>query len=75
MGDEYLTKTLRIFSTPSWVSGAARLVDLGGVFDRYKTSRSVRVADAQALKNDWDVVGSALQGAMHQMDRTLGRSR
>lgn len=53
-----------LFATPSWLSGAARNLDLFGHFDEYNDSPDENSADAKALLCDWRVVGDALRDAM-----------
>lgn len=61
MGSDYL------FATPSFVTGAARSLDLGAVFDEYNTSPTGAAADAIALTLDWLTVGDALIDAADEM--------
>jgi hypothetical protein len=58
MGSNYL------FSMPSFLSGAARTLDLAGQFDEYNSSPSPMVADARALASDMIAVGQDLRSAM-----------
>lgn len=53
-----------LFAMPSWLSGAARTLDLGGVFDEYNDSPTPDQADAWALWHDWRAVGESLWDAM-----------
>jgi len=53
-----------LFATPSWLSGAARTLDLAGQFDEYNDSPTEDAADANALLCDWRAVGDALRDAM-----------
>ncbi len=46
-----------LFAQPSFLSGAARVLDLGGTFDQYNTSPD---ADTAALTSDWFVIGDDL---------------
>jgi hypothetical protein len=57
-------KNFRLFAQPSFASGAARLVDLGGVFDKYNRSDTERQADERALGSDWATVGADLESAL-----------
>ena len=68
-------KNFRLFATPSFLTGAARLVDLGGVFDKYNSSASEEEADSRALASDWSVVGDDLRKAMDQMEREIASVR
>ena len=49
---------------PSWLSGAARVIDLGGHFDEYNECADGVEADHKALFADWRVVGESLANAM-----------
>lgn len=55
-----------LFSTPSFISGFARVLDLYGTYDVYDTSSTEREADFRALSSDWHVVGQDIFGAMTQ---------
>lgn len=46
---DYITA---LFARPSLLSGAARLLDLGGAFDRYNRSPDGAAADRDALQRD-----------------------
>jgi hypothetical protein len=68
-------KNFRLYAQPSFESGAARLVDLGGVFDKYNKSDSERQADTRALGSDWATVGADIEVAMEQTTKDLCESR
>ena len=55
-----------LFVMPSLIGGAARVLDLGGVFDSgsYNESRSPAEADARAIASDWRMVGDDMQSAL-----------
>ncbi len=59
--------TDRLFAQPSFVSGAARILDLGGTFDCYNISPTPADADHCALVNDWNVVGQDLREAIEKV--------
>ena len=52
--------TSTLFATPTFISGAARVLDLGALFDSYNTSSSGEEADSAALQGDWRVTGRDL---------------
>lgn len=58
-----------LFATPSWLSGAARTLDLTGQFDDYNDSPTVEMADAKALFVDWRIVGESLVSALRAFRR------
>jgi len=53
-----------LVAMPSWLSGAARSLDLAGQFDEYNDSHTIEAADAKALFCDWRIVGEALLDAV-----------
>lgn len=60
----------RIFqaSRPSWVSGAARLVDLGGNFDRYRFTNVREEFGEDAMADDLAKIGLRLAAAMRRIE-------
>ena len=53
-----------LFATPSWLTGAARSLDVAGQFDEYNDSKTVQDADARALFSDWRAVGESILDAV-----------
>ncbi len=53
-----------LFATQSFLSGVARLLDLGAQFDSYNQSETGDEADARAFYGDFAMVGQDLQKAM-----------
>jgi hypothetical protein len=53
-----------LVASPSFFSGAGRLLDWYGQFDEYNKSRDGREADARATASDWQVVGDDIRKAM-----------
>ena len=56
-----------LFARPSFVSGVARVLDLGGTFDQYNSSATPGEADARALAGDWAVVGENMRIAIEKV--------
>lgn len=52
-----------LFGKSSALFGAARILDLGGTFNSYNTSRTPQEADARAIFGDWLTVGGDLRTA------------
>ncbi len=65
----------RTLPRPSFLTGVARLLDMGGTFRPSRAPRSQRIQDAEAIRGDWQRVGDSLNIAMRQMDDKLGRAR
>ena len=60
-----------LVATPSLITGAARLLDFYGLFDRYNSSLSESEADYRALLSDWCVVGQELQSAFRVFESSV----
>ncbi len=60
-----------LFSTPTFASGAARVLDLFGTYDTYNFSSTDHEADFSALLSDWRIVGQDIFSAMSQLERSL----
>jgi len=62
-------KTDFLVAQPSFVSGAARILDLWGIYDDYNRSESPLEADGKAIAADWIVIGQDIYDAIeHQED-------
>jgi len=66
MNSKASARTDFLFARPSFGSGVARALDLGGVFDGYNTSPSEAEADQRAIGSDWLVVGKDLGEVLEQ---------
>ena len=53
-----------LFAMPSFLRGAASVLDIGGTLTEYNVSRTPEEADAKALRADWQMVGQDLRLAM-----------
>ena len=60
-----------LFATPSFISGAARVLDLYGTYDVYNASFTECEADYKALFSDWRIVGQDIFDAMTQFAHSL----
>ena len=50
-----------LFSCPSFLSGVAKVLDLGATFDEYNTSETPNEADYRAFLLDWHMVSIDLK--------------
>lgn len=64
-------KTDFLFAQPSFASGAARVLDLWGVFDEYNRSENGQEADGKAIAADWLVIGQELYDAIERQENEL----
>jgi len=53
-----------LFLRPTFLSGMARILDLGGTLNEYNYSSNPNKADFYAIHSDWKVVGSEILKAM-----------
>lgn len=60
-------KSTDLFSSPSFIKGTSRIVDLYGKLDEYNYRDD---ADSHALKQDWKIVGSDIKSSMDQYEQT-----
>jgi hypothetical protein len=64
MEDKYHTDFL--FAQPSFVSGAARTLDMFATFNKYNISGTPEEADMRALESDWAIVGQDFSKAFQE---------
>ena len=57
-----------LYGRPSFLDGAARVLDLFGVFRRYNRPENDEQADALALYDDFRIVGLDLEDAMRRYE-------
>ena len=65
-----IARTTRLLARPSFLSGFARSLDLGGLFDSYNQSSKAATADRKALASDWRAVGADLRHAMKSVKKS-----
>lgn len=53
-----------LFARPSFVEGAARILDFGDTLTEYNRSSSEAEADYNALLADWSAVGQDMRDAL-----------
>lgn len=70
MNTKFAGCTSDLFASPSFASGAARVLDLGGTFDAYNTSPTGEDADFRALYGDWVAVGGDMNAAIETVTNT-----
>ena len=57
-----------LFANPSFITGMARILDLGTTLNEYNSVPSPEVADFLAIKSDWMEVGADLFSAIRNYD-------
>lgn len=62
------------FASPSFLTGMARVLDLGATLElySYNVSPTPEEADARAIGTDWEVVGSDLAEAIRTVAAQAG---
>ncbi len=56
-----LPRTGALFAVPGFFRGAARILDLAALFNRYNTSSTTEEADSWAIYRDWLAVGDDIR--------------
>ena len=56
----------RLFSNPSFLTGLAKIIDIGATFDEYNISETPQEADFWSLWSDWYAVGDDLRYAVEK---------
>ncbi len=56
-----------LFARPSFMEGAARIMDLSGSLNTYNYSRNGAEADARALAQDWRAIGRDVRAALEEL--------
>jgi hypothetical protein len=64
--------TFRLFSTPNFWKGVARIIDLFGTLDTYNVSATPEEADKQAFLADWECLSSDAQAAYGELLKRFG---
>ena len=59
--------TTFLFSTPSLLSGIARMLDIYGQLDSYNMSETAEMADAKALYSDFRIIGQDLRQSIEAL--------
>jgi hypothetical protein len=58
-----------LFAQPSYLSGAARIFDIGGALNEYNDLPTGEEADALALALDWAMVGEDIRAATRAFEQ------
>lgn len=61
--------TFYLFAKPSFTSGIARVMDLGGTLQIYNESETAEKADFTAIENDWKITGNDIKTAINKYER------
>ena len=56
-----------LFARPSFVEGVGRIFDFGNALTMYNYALSPTVADARAIREDWQAVGDDLSLAINAL--------
>ena len=67
MSELELSKTYRLFSVPSFWSGAASLLDFNGELNQLNFSATDIEADLESLRDDWRAISIDLKKAIGEI--------
>jgi len=56
-----------LYAHPSFVGGAARVIDMGDTLTEYNQSLSPEQADQIALRSDWNAIATTFNSAFRQL--------
>jgi hypothetical protein len=56
---------------PSFLTGAARVFDLGSVLTEFQLARAPRQSDSQAIQSDWEAVGRDIGAGIAAVDQDV----
>lgn len=60
-----------LFSTPSFVSGMASVVDLLGLLNRNNLVHSSNIIDRKAFETDWEIIGKDFTEAIYNFKERI----
>ena len=60
-----------LFARPSFVGGAARVLDLFGTLQEYNRSLTPDIADQRAMFNDFRAIGVDLEQVMKRYEKAI----
>ena len=60
-----------VYPRPSFLTGAARVFDLGGVLTEFQLARTPAQSDLLALQSDWEAVGRDLLAGIAAVDQDV----
>jgi hypothetical protein len=55
---------VKLYAEPNFVSGVARVLDIGATLHQFNYSDTPEEADIEALRSDWEAVGDDLRAAI-----------
>ena len=61
--------TFRLFSEPSFLDGFVSMVNFEKLMKKYNTDETDALADGNAIKSDWEAVGSDIRCALFEYER------
>jgi hypothetical protein len=60
--------TFKLYASPSFLEGIARIVDVSGSLNSYNISPGESIADCRALLSDWKEVGRDIVAAIGEYE-------
>jgi hypothetical protein len=72
---EYPTRAGRLFARPSFIEGAARVIDMGCTLTEFNRNKTGEEADQAAILSDWYSIGDDMRSAIrtytHEQDQEV----
>ena len=64
-----------LFANPSFIGGAATVIDIGGTLVVYDVSKNGVEADLRALASDWAVTGKDIKRSVEKLKKTATKEK
>ena len=64
-----------LFANPNFISGMARVLDIGSTLTEFNSTFYPEVADYYAIKSDWINVGSDIKAALNKYGEEKEKSK
>ena len=62
----------RLYAEPTFISGMARVLDIGATLHEFNYSTTPELADIEAIRSDWEAVGNDLRVAIDTVKTESG---
>ena len=69
--EKFNDDTCFLFADPSFTSGAAAVIDIGGTLIQYNSSTDGNEADLRATASDWAVTGKDIKRGIEKFEKKV----
>ena len=68
-----LSRSGRLFAVPSFITGMAKVLDIGATFHVYSEDATSQEADYWSMLSDWYAIGDDLRFALAEQESDLAQ--